>query len=145
MTTSTDIARRAFLHRTSSLRWASRTIETYVRRQASSFKAELAVKPPTVCSDLQLWAGSGFKRIPAGAVAFVHSFERAEAQDTEGIVELLDLISAHEGPSLQSMVRSIHRQVDRFAGPFLRDYLDAVAELSKAVGAPHGLSEPVGL
>jgi len=136
---------REFLHRTSPLHWASRTIEAHVRRQASGLKAELAVKPPAICSDLQLWAGSGFKVIPPGAVAFVHSFQRAEARDTEGMIELLDLISAHEGRGLQGAVRSIHGEVDRFAGAFLRGYLDEVAELSKAVGAPHALSESAGL
>ncbi len=138
---------RAFLHRTRSLHWDSRTIERHVGRRAASLRAELAVQPPTVCADLRLWAGSGFKVIPAGAVAFVHSFERAQAEEAvnNGLVELLDLMSAHEARSLKRIVQSVHRQADRFANALLPVYLDAVAELFKAVGAPPALSTSAGL
>ncbi len=134
---------RAFLRRTHSLHWASATIQMHVRRQALSLKAELAVKPTAICSDLQMWAASGFKVTPPGAAEFVHSFDRAEAQDSEGIVELLELVSAHEGRSVRSLVRSIRVEVDRFAGPFLREYLHAADELAQAVGAPDDVAEPV--
>lgn len=131
-------AARRFLRRTRTLHWADGLIERRVLRRRAALDAELTLTPPNMCADLRSWAAGGFRTAPPGAAAFVRSYERAQSKEAtnDGLLELINAMSAREGPSLKRVVSSVDGQARRFANLLLTSFLDAEAELLTTLGAP---------
>ena len=70
-------AGNAFVSATRRLRWSDPKLTRTVHRYVQDVRTLLTLPQPSVCSDFESWASSGFMTLPAATLSFTPRFMRA--------------------------------------------------------------------
>jgi hypothetical protein len=80
-----------FAHAVSGLRWSNGRLTRAVKTFAAKLQKLSTSALPNLCADIQSWASSGYKTLPATTVPFVRHFLRVtpEAEEVPLIIRLV--------------------------------------------------------
>jgi hypothetical protein len=117
-----------FAETVAHLHWSNRTLTHKVRTYAAKFKVLAALEMPDVCSDVQAWAASGYRTLPASTTQFD---ERYSAHNV-GIGEVPAHLLAPYEDSHEREVLTLTRQ---FESELVDAEARAVAQWSKILNA----------
>jgi hypothetical protein len=101
-----DAAMAAFARTVGGLHWSNRELTHIVKVYANKLAGFSKLALPDVCSDVQAWAASGYKTLPASTVQFDHDYY---ATDFEAEEVPLRLLSPYESASGASLLRRTKR------------------------------------
>lgn len=99
-------AAAAFARAVGGLRWSNGRLTHIVRTYAAHLQALTTLALPDVCGDVQGWAASGYRTLPASAVQFDQSYE---ADDIQAEEVPLRLLAPYEDAGEASLVRRTRR------------------------------------
>jgi hypothetical protein len=119
-----DAAAAAFAHAVRSLRWSDRALTRIVRTYAAQLPALTTLALPDVCADVQAWAASGYRTLPASTVQFDASYEADDIQAEEVPLRLLT-------PYEDAVEASLVRRTRRLEGPLAQAEANAVADYTQ--------------
>ena len=94
-------AARQFVRAAAGLAWSSRALTRQVRTYVHKVGILAGLAPPQLCSDVESWASSGFRTLPATTVAFDASFMPAWVALGELPSGLARFETADERPALR--------------------------------------------
>jgi len=120
-----------FLGAVKSLRWSSSTLTHAVARYAATLKAEVALKPPNLCSDLSAWAATGFLTLPVSVTRSNQESEAAAAGPQEVPPRLLAPYTRSDDKTILHRTKLLEQEVEAAA---LKTGLQAWSQILSAVG-----------
>jgi len=95
------LAAREFVSAAGPLTWSNRALTRTVHAYISKVKTLAALAPPKLCSDIESWAASGFRTLPASTIGFAPRFMSAWVAPGELPTALARYETAAEDPLLQ--------------------------------------------
>lgn len=120
-----------FIDAVDHLRWSNPYITRATARYAARLKAELALKPPDLCSDLRQWASVAFGKTPANVTHSIHEAEAASVGPNGVPAQLLE-------PYMRASDRELIRHTDHVENEVrttqLSIGLQATVQIVNAVG-----------
>ncbi len=117
-------AAAAFGRAVGGLRWSNRALTHIVRTYAAQLQALTTLALPDVCADVQAWAASGYRTLPASTVQFDVSYE---ADDIQAEEVPLRLLAPYEDAGEASLVR----RTRRLEGPLAQAEANATADYTQ--------------
>lgn len=65
---------RSYVTKVAGLRWSDQGVNRAIQAHARDLRTLLSLQTPDICADVQSWATSGFKALPARTVSFARVF-----------------------------------------------------------------------
>lgn len=121
-------AMAAFAKAVKGLHWSNPKLNRAVRVYATQLKGLSTLGMPEVCGDVEAWAATGYRTLPASSVQFD---KRYYAVDFEAEAVPLRLLAPYESASTASL---LHR-TKRLEAPLAEAEADAVADYTKILDA----------
>lgn len=94
-------ASRAYVRTAGRLDWSNRALTSAVHAYANKALGLVALAPPKLCSDVESWAASGFRTLPASTAVFAPRFMSVWIAPGELPTSLAQYETAAERPLLR--------------------------------------------
>jgi hypothetical protein len=114
----------AFAHAVHGLHWSNGKLTRMVRAYATKLEGFPKLAPPNICADVEAWAASGYRTLPATTVAFDEGFYTDDIEAEEVSLRLLRPYESATGASL------LHR-TQQLEAPLAEAEAEAVFDYSK--------------
>ena len=119
-----------FVRLAGQLTWSDGAITSAVHAYVSKAKALVVLEQPKLCSDIESWAASGFRTLPASTVSFAPRFMSIWIAPGELPAALARYETAAERP----LLRRTHQLEQKFAEMEARAGVETWAEIMNTLG-----------
>jgi hypothetical protein len=113
-----------FAHAIRGLRWSNHKLTRAVEAYATKLEGFPTLTPPNICADVEAWAATGYRTLPASTVAFDKGYY---AYDLEAEEVSLQLLRPYESATEASLVR----ETKRLEGPLAEFEAEAVSDYTE--------------
>ena len=114
----------AFARAIRGLRWSNRKLTRAVAAYATKLEGFPTLAAPNICADVEAWAATGYRTLPASTVAFDKGFY---AYDIEAEEVSLRLLRPYESATEASLVR----ETTHLEGPLAEFEAEAVSDYTE--------------